>query len=141
MMTLPEITVERVVNYCGPSMYQLDRDYLAKQPFYVFYREWMTLKAICEGTTSPSYCVRIIFNQTGIANSCCTCYTNRMAPCKHIAALLVLWNEGQARFPDRAQWASGLRSASKDDLVGLLEKIVDLYPEGFLGCDPCLIKS
>ena len=141
MNNLPEIAKERIIDYCGALMYRVGEDYLKEKPFYVYYREWMTLRGICEGTTSPSYSVRVIFNQKGIANSCCTCYTNRVVPCKHIAALLVLWNEQPAHFPDRAQWKEVLQRTEKKELVALLEKIVDLYPDTFLGCDPCLTRS
>ena len=127
--------------YCGPKMYQVGTEYLKEQPFYVCYQEWMTLRGICEGGTSPSYSVRVIFNARGIANSCCTCYTNRVVPCKHIAALLVLWTEHRAQVPNRVQWAVELKATKKEELVALLEKIVDLYPDSFLGCDPCLIRS
>lgn len=138
---IPDIVKERIIDYCGAKMYQVGKDYLKEQPFYVFYREWMTLRGICEGSTNPSYSVRIIFNKRGIANSCCTCYTNRVVPCKHIAALLALWHERPMQFPDRVQWARLLEGTQKKELVALVEKIVDLYPDSFLGCDPCLIRS
>ncbi len=141
MNTIPDIAKERVIDYCGAQMYLVGKNYLEERPFYVFYREWMTLRGICEGGTSPSYSVRIIFDQRGIANSCCTCYTNRVVPCKHIAALLALWNEQPAQIPDRIEWAQLLQTTKKEELVALIEKIVDLYPDSFLGCDPCLIRS
>lgn len=141
MQTIPALVRERIVNYCGAQMYNLGQEYLQEQPFYVYYREWMTLRGICEGSTNPSYSVRIIFNEKGIANSCCTCYTNRAVPCKHIAALLALWHEQAGAFPERAQWARTLQATRKEDLVLLVEKIVDLYPDSFLGCDPCLVRS
>ncbi len=141
MTNIPALAKERVIDYCGAKMYQVGKEYLKDEPFYVFYYEWMTLRAICEGSTSPSYSVRIIFNQKGIANSCCTCYTNRVVPCKHIAALLALWNEQPSEFPDRMQWSRMLQDMEKRQLIALLEKVVDLYPDSFLGCDPCLIRT
>ncbi len=141
MITLPHIEKSRLIAYCGLPTYQSGQEFLSQHPFYVYYREWSVLKGICEGSTSPSYCVRILFNNKGIANSCCTCYTNRTAPCKHIAALLVLWYEHHTHIPDRSEWSRQLRMASKEDLILLLEKMVDLYPDSFLGCDPCMIES
>ncbi len=63
MNTIPDIAKERVIDYCGAQMYLVGKNYLEERPFYVFYREWMTLRGICEGGTSPSYSVRIIFDQ------------------------------------------------------------------------------
>ncbi len=141
MISLPRLEKERVIDYCGLQTFQSGREFLTHNPFYVIYREWSVLKGICEGTESPSYCVRILFNQHGIANSCCTCYTNRAAPCKHIAALLLMWLEHNVDVPDRSEWSRRLRAKSKEELILLMEKMVDLYPDSFLGCDPCMIES
>ncbi len=141
MHTPPYIPRERVIDYCGPLMYQLGKEFLRDNSFYVYYREWMMLKGICEGASSPSYCVRILFDEKGIANSCCTCYTNRVVPCKHIAALLLLWQENPEAVPERAQWVDKLKEVGKNELISLIEKMVDLYPDSFLGCDPCVVES
>lgn len=141
MISLPRIEKSRVIDYCGLPTFKSAQEFLSQQPFYVYYREWSVLKGICEGSTSPSYCVRILFDNKGIANSCCTCYTNRAAPCMHIAALLLLWLDNDTHVPDRSEWSRQLRMASKDELIMLLEKMVDLYPDSFLGCDPCMIES
>lgn len=141
MISLPRIEKSRVIDYCGLTTYQSAQEFLSHQPFYVYYLEWSVLKGICEGTTSPSYCVRVFFDNKGIANSCCTCYTNRTAPCKHIAALLLLWLDHQMDVPDRSEWSRQLRAKGKEELIVLLEKMVDLYPDSFLECDPCMIES
>lgn len=141
MISLPHLERARVIDYCGLQTFQSGREFLEQNPFIVMYREWSVLKGICEGSDSPSYCVRILFNQQGIANSCCTCYTNRTQPCKHIAALLLMWIEHNTDVPDRTEWSRRLRSKSKEELILLMEKMVDFYPDSFLGCDPCMIES
>jgi uncharacterized Zn finger protein len=87
------------------------------------------LKALCEGSYAPSYAVRILLDDSGIANSCCTCYVNRAVPCKHIAALLIMWHERPEKIAERDDWAQTLRKGSKEDIITLIEKMVDLYPE------------
>lgn len=141
MISLPRIEKARVIEYCGLPTFQSAQEFLSQHPFYVYYREWSVIKGICEGSTSPSYCVRILFDKKGIANSCCTCYTNRTVPCKHIAALLLLYFEHDTQIPDRSEWSRQLRLMSKEQVTLLLEKMVDLYPDSFLGCDPCMIES
>ena len=138
---IPNVATQRIIDYCGEKMYSVGQAYLKDKPFYVYYREWRTIRGICEGSTNPSYSVRVIFNDKGIANSCCTCYTNRVVPCKHIAALLTLWQRNPELFQERSEWARSLEHSKPEELVILLEKIVDLYPDSFLGCDPCLIRS
>ena len=139
-MTIPLITQQQIINYCGPNMYEFGKDFLSLNPFFVYYREWTVIKGICEGSMTPSYCVRILFDEHGIANSCCTCYTNRIVPCKHIAALLLMWHQQPGGVPDRPQWGRMLQTKNKGELIELLEKMVDLYPESFVGCDPCMIQ-
>ena len=77
MNTLPKIEKEIIKNNCGARMYQIGKDFLKEEPFFVYFREWTMLKALSEGTESPSYAVRILLDDTGIASSCCTCYVNR----------------------------------------------------------------
>jgi uncharacterized Zn finger protein len=140
MVALPKITKETITNYCGVRMVKIGKEFLKKEPFFVYYREWTMLKALSEGTESPSYAVRILFDESGIANSCCTCYVNRSVPCKHIAALLLMWHERPQEIPEREAWANKLHKSSKDDIVALLEKVVDLYPEGE-SCKLWLVES
>lgn len=142
MFTLPRIEKERViVDYCGSLMVHSAREFLAKSPFIICFKEWSILKGICEGSSSPSYCVRILFDAKGIANSSCTCVTNRSVPCKHIAGLLLLWYEKHDEIPDRTEWARRLRQSNRDELVELLEKMVDLYPENMLDFESDVIQT
>ncbi len=129
MVTLPKIEKSTIKNYCGARMYQIGKDFLKENPFFVYYREWNMLKALSEGTESPSYAVRILFDERGIANSCCTCFVNESVPCKHIAALLQLWSVQPETIPERKAWTKRLQKAKKDEVIELLEKVVDLYPE------------
>jgi len=110
-------------------MYDIGKEFLKRNPFFVYYREWNILKALSEGTESPSYAVRVLLDERGIANSCCTCYVNRSVPCKHIAALLILWYKEPELFPEREKWEHNLEMLPKQDVVELLVKVVDLYPE------------
>ncbi len=126
---LPKITKDTIRDYCGARMYRNGMEFLKKKPFFVFYREWTTLKALSEGTESPSYAVRVLLDERGIANSCCTCYVNRSVPCKHIAALLLMWHNEPESIPEREDWTLKLHKSRKNEIVELLEKIVDLYPE------------
>jgi hypothetical protein len=140
MISLPVLEKDRIIDYCGYNMYHLGIELLKTRPFFVYYKEWTMLKALCEGSDSPSYAVRILFDEKGIANSCCTCYTNRVVPCKHIAALLLLWHQNPKGVPERSEWAQKLQSKKKEDVVALLEKVIDLYPENE-SCNLWLVQS
>ena len=140
MVTLPKISKDVIRDYCGARMYRNGKEFLKEEPFFVHYREWTMLKALSEGNDRPSYAVRVLFDERGIANSCCTCYVSRSVPCKHIAALLLLWHEHPEQIPEREDWALKLQKTRKNEIVELLEKIVDLYPESE-SCKLWLIES
>lgn len=129
MVTIPEITAQIIINYCGKKIFYSGKQFLNSKAFYIIYREWMVLKAVCEGASNPSYFVKIIFDDKGIIQSTCTCLQNKFAPCKHIAALLMLWHQNPAHIPDRAQWTRELKKIPKKQLVALIEKMIDLYPD------------
>lgn len=140
MITLPKITKKTIENYCGTRMYRVGKEFLEENPFFVYFREWTMLKALSEGNVRPSYAVRVLFDDQGIANSCCTCYVNRSIPCKHIAALLIMWLETPEVITERSDWVARLHKKKKGDIVELLEKIVDLYPESE-SCKLWLVES
>lgn len=129
MVTIPEVTAQAIINYCGKKMYYSGKQFLNSKTFYLFYREWMVLKGVCEGTSNPSYFVKIVFDEKGIIQATCTCYYNKFYPCKHIAALLMIWHQNPATFPERTQWMRLLKTTPKKDLIALIEKMVDLYPD------------
>jgi uncharacterized Zn finger protein len=129
MAHIPLVTAQAIANYCGKKIFFAGKQFLNSKEFLIFYRDWMILKAICEGNSNPSYLVKIVFDQRGISNSSCTCNCNRVGPCKHIAALLMMWHEKPSLFPDRVQWVRHLKSIPKKELVLLIEKMIDLYPD------------
>ncbi|MBA3954523.1 hypothetical protein H0X48_04370 [Candidatus Dependentiae bacterium] len=128
-MNIPLVTEKQILNYCGVKNYQKGKEFLSKHTFYILYKEWMTLKAVCEGTAAPSYSVKVIFDEAGIVYSSCTCYRSNFGPCKHIAGLLSKWHTEPSSFPDRKQLGTKFKKTRKLELIHLLEKIVDLYPE------------
>ena len=69
MMTLPEIGIEKIQNYCGPQMQKEGKQFLKESPFFVKYREWTLLKALCEGTNVPSYAVRVLLDDNGVVRA------------------------------------------------------------------------
>jgi hypothetical protein len=40
-----------------------------------------------------------------------------------------MWREQPEKITERDEWAQALRKGSKEDIITLIEKMVDLYPE------------
>jgi uncharacterized Zn finger protein len=129
MVNIPIVSIEHIVNYCGKKAYERGKEYLDTRSLCVAYREWATLKALCQGSAASGYVTKVAFDDGGIVHSSCTCYSNTFGPCKHIAALLLAWHANPSSFPDRSQWSERLKKVRKKELIELIEKIVALYPE------------
>lgn len=128
-MAIPKISIDCIINYCGPRIYKQGKEYLNTDAFFIRYKDQMQLSAFCEGFSVPSYRVSVSFDYLGIINSCCTCKDNITGPCKHISALLLTWHYHSQTFKSRIDFAKNLKSKNKDDLVKLVEKMVDSYQQ------------
>lgn len=128
-MSIPALVEQEIVNYCGRTIYERGKQYLALDKFYVFYKDGMSIKAICQGTVEPSYSVKVVFDDQGILAAQCTCYRNNFGSCKHTAALLLLWCVQPEQFVDKNRLAKIFGKIRKAQLIQLLEDIVIRYPE------------
>jgi uncharacterized Zn finger protein len=126
---VPRVTLQQIINYCGRKTYELGREYLHSEALYVRYQERQVIKALCAGITNSSYTLKITFDANGITSSACTCHENAHGPCKHLAALLITWYYQPESFPKRAELPNQLMETPKEDLIMLIQKIIDLYPE------------
>lgn len=127
-MTIPSIVSQQIIAYCGKKTYELAGEYSKINALYVRYQDLMTIRALCEDTTSPCYFAKVSFDSKSIVDSGCTCKNTDNGPCQHIAALLIAWHNEPETFLDRTQLGQHLNKSLKKDLVALIEKIADLYP-------------
>jgi uncharacterized Zn finger protein len=127
IMSIPLLSENQIINYCGIKNYQRGRECVEKDIFYIAYKQAMALEALCQGKSLPSYFVKVLFDIQGIMSSFCTCYSNIVGPCKHIAALLIMWSCEPRFFPARNQISKKLQKTKKQDLIKLVEKCLDLY--------------
>lgn len=94
------------------------------------------LKALCKGSVASGYCVTVMFDSASIISSSCTCYSNNLGPCKHIAALLTMWHSKPSVFLSKSEWVKRLYESKKDELISLIEKLEDMYPYDLGSHDP-----
>ena len=62
-------------------------------------REGRTLKAKCEGSQGGPYRIRVDLSADGIASATCSCPVGGHGRCKHVAAVLLAWQDDPERFP------------------------------------------
>lgn len=128
-MSIPAITEQEIVNYCGCQIYERGKQFLALDKFYVLYKDNMSIKAICQGTAAPSYNVKLVFDDQGILAAQCTCYSSNFGSCKHTAALLLLCCLQPEQFVSKKQLTQVFGKTRKAQLIQLLESIITRYPE------------
>lgn len=92
-------------------------------------RRGKTLLGLCKGTNIHPYRVRVVFNETGIAEADCTCPIGEGGCCKHVAAILIAWRERPEDFIPVEDIETVLRRCTRQELIGVVQKLVELRPE------------
>lgn len=90
------------------------------------------LEALCEGSDFEPYHVNATLAPPGDAGAnpsdfSCTC--PRGGFCKHIVALLLTWIHDPGHFETRPPVADQLGDRSREDLIALVERMVQRYPD------------
>jgi hypothetical protein len=91
-----------------------------------------TIEAACTGSDVVPYRVRATLARDGARvenpqSFSCTC--PRGGFCKHIVALLLTWVDDPGRFVERPALVDLLAGRSQDDLMALIERMVQRYPD------------
>ena len=60
----------------------------------------VTLTAQCEGSSAPSYRLRVDLDDGGVRSASCTCLYDWGGDCKHIVALLLLYIRNTDEFSE-----------------------------------------
>jgi uncharacterized Zn finger protein len=90
-----------------------------------------TIEAKCVGSEPVPYRVSATLARAGSGTSpktaSCTC--PRGGFCKHIVALLLTWIDDPSRFTELPPMADQLADRSPEQLIALIERMVDRYPD------------
>lgn len=96
-------------------------------------RQGMMLKAYCYGSLPEPYRVQVTFDDTGITTALCSCpagsptYGNR--GCKHVAALLLTWQEQPETFVEMDDLDIILERKDKSELIAFIKQLLVKQPE------------
>ncbi len=84
----------------------------------------------CEASSQPEpYYVTAALNNEGIVETSCTCQYEYGGDCKHIVALLLTYLNKASKFEQRTPINETLADRDKDDLIALIQKMVERYPD------------
>ena len=91
------------------------------------------LMAHCEGSSAPSYRLRVELDAGGVRSASCTCPYDWGGDCKHIIALLLMYLHQPEEFSEQKSLVELLVGLEKDALLALITRLVqndpDLYNE------------
>ncbi len=96
-------------------------------------RQGRMLKAYCYGSVPEPYLVQVTLDGTGITTTLCSCpagsptYGSR--GCKHVAALLLTWQEQPETFVETDDLDIILERKDKFELIALIKQLLVKQPE------------
>lgn len=127
MPDLPRITENTIRNLTDSGSFARGQSYYNNGYISSPRRQGMELQAKSLGSTAASYHVRVVFSQDGIVSTHCSCPIG--AACKHVVALLLTWLRESDMFAEVEELTTLLAQREKDELIALIKRMVDLYPD------------
>ncbi len=126
---MPPLTESDVRRWIGDESFRRGQRYFDQDAILNPRRAGMMLRAQCQGSRSQPYRVQIALGPKGIVSGDCSCPVGGGGHCKHAAALLLTWLDNADAFVDVEDMATMLDRRSKAELIDLIGKMVERYPE------------
>ncbi|MFO0660809.1 MAG: SWIM zinc finger family protein [Polyangiaceae bacterium] len=86
------------------------------------------LRARCEGSTDDAYDIEIKLIHDTPGEARCTCPVGEAGRCKHVVAALLTYARHSSDFVELESLDDALARRTRDDLVSLIRKIVQVHP-------------
>ncbi len=126
---LPQLAESDIRRWTGDESFRRGQRYFDQDAILNPRRAGRVLKAQCQGSRSQPYRVQITLGPKGIASGDCSCPVGGGGHCKHAAALLLTWLGDADAFVDVQDMATTLDRRSKAELIELIGKMVERYPD------------
>ncbi len=128
-ISLPHITEQEIQSRFNEGSWSRGRRYFQEGNIFAPRLQGRTLKARCLGSQAQAYRVQVILGPDGIASADCSCPIGAGGYCKHTVALLLTWIHTPDVFTRVEEMEANLQRRSQADLVALICKMIDRYPE------------
>ncbi len=129
MSSLPKLTEADIRTWVGETSLARGRPYARNGSILTPRRQGNTLKAQCVGSAATPYRVAVVLDAKAIASAHCSCPVGSGGHCKHVAALLLGWVTDPDTFMVMEELATLLNQHSKEELIALITKMIDRYPD------------
>lgn len=128
-----QLTEEIIRGRASDQSYEKGRSYFRSGAIYNPSRQptasGVVLTAQCEGSSAPSYRLRVELDAGGICSASCTCPYDWGGDCKHIVALLLMYLHKRDEFSEHQGVGNLLADMEKDSLVALIHHLVERDPD------------
>jgi uncharacterized Zn finger protein len=128
-MPIPKLTESMIQALASPESFQRGREYFEAGAIFTAAIQGDVLLGECEGSSAPSYQMRVQLDSAGIREAECTCPYDWGGVCKHIVALLLAYLHSRKQFAVRARPAELLADLDRDELAALLDKLLKEQPD------------
>ena len=129
MSDLPQLTEADIRRWTGEESFKRGQRYFHQGAVLHPRRAGLMLKALCQGSRSQPYRVQVTLEPKGIVSGDCSCPVGGGGHCKHAAALLLTWLDNADACVDVEDMATTLDRRSKSELIDLIGKMVERYPD------------
>ncbi len=129
MASLPKLTEDDIRHWVGDTSFERGRPYARDGSIFNQRRQGLALKAQCQGSLPHPYRVQAALGEAGIVAADCSCPVGAGGRCKHVAALLMLWQADPAEFVEIEDLETALERRSKPELIALIRQMVARYSD------------
>ncbi len=133
MSEIARISEQDIQDWVGSKSFERGYKYFEEGAVFETQRQGARLKALCEGSQPHPYQVEATLNAKGIHDALCSCPVGDDGRCKHVAALLLMWFHSSDEFSEVDTIDQILTEKTKEELIVLIEKMLDRYPELEMG--------
>ena len=129
MASLPRLTKSQIRHWTDARSFSKGERYYQSGRILNPHIQGNTLKAQCRGSRPTPYRVEITLDAQGILSGHCSCPVGTGGHCKHAVALLLTWLHAPERFTEVEPVDTALEQRSKEELIALIQRMLQLYPD------------
>jgi uncharacterized Zn finger protein len=130
MLTPPDLSMRQIKAWVDGASLERGMRYFNDGAVFDGRREGLTIKGRCEGSQGGPYRVWARLKSAGgIEDAGCSCPVGGGGRCKHLAALLLTWQEFPQKFPEIASVDATLKAMNREQLVALVRQMIRQQPE------------
>jgi uncharacterized Zn finger protein len=128
-----QLTEETIRSGASDQSFQKGREYYRAGAVHSLRQQALpggiTLTAECEGSSAPSYRLRVELDDGGIRSAVCSCPYDWGGHCKHIVALLLTYIHKPEEFTEQKSLSDLLSGLDRDALVALIARLAERDPD------------